>query len=140
MYSNDTCAPASVGIIASLGNERRDVAGLEGETLFEALKRAGLPIMSVCGGRASCGACRIGVAPAWTQRLPLPENTERNLLDCLPDSRASHRLACQIRLSRELEGLEIDMGATVDRETSIRTARTMALHRRAAKEKGIEHE
>jgi CDP-4-dehydro-6-deoxyglucose reductase len=78
-----------------------------GETLLVALKRAGLPLLAVCGGQASCGTCKVAIADAWGPRLPPPSKVERNLLACLPDSKAGDRLACQIILTAELDGLEL---------------------------------
>jgi CDP-4-dehydro-6-deoxyglucose reductase, E3 len=78
-----------------------------GETLLAALRKTGLPLLSVCGGHASCGTCRTAIAPLWSARLPAPGRVERNLLACLPDSRADHRLACQVTLTAGLDGLEI---------------------------------
>ena len=48
----------------------RPVAAWIGETLLVALKRAGMPLLAVCGGRAACGTCLISIAPEWLPRLP----------------------------------------------------------------------
>lgn len=94
-------------IDAFLGEELRQVEGEDGESLYTALRRAGLPLLSVCGGRASCGACRIQVMPTWWARLPPALDTERQLLAVLPRRREGDRLACQVRLAAELDGLAI---------------------------------
>ena len=87
------------------------VEAREGETLLAALKRTPLPVMSICGGRAACGSCKVAVAPAWIGRLPPPEKNERRLLAHLPGYRDGDRLACQIRLDATLDGLEIQWAA-----------------------------
>ena len=92
---------------ALLGDELRQVEGYDGESLYTALRRAGLPLLSVCGGRASCGACRIQVMPQWWARLPPALGTERQLLAVLPGRREGDRLSCQVRLAAELDGLTI---------------------------------
>jgi ferredoxin len=96
-----------VKIEALLGEELRQLEGEDGESLYSALRRAGLPLLSVCGGRASCGACRIQVTPAWRARLPPALETERQLLAVLPGRREGDRLSCQVRLAAELDGLTI---------------------------------
>jgi ferredoxin len=96
-----------VKIDALLGEELRQVEGEDGESLYAALHRAGLPLLSVCGGRASCGACRIQVTPVWWDRLPPALETERQLLAVLPGRREGDRLSCQVRLAAELDGLTI---------------------------------
>ena len=78
-----------------------------GETLLAALKRAGVPLLAVCGGQASCGTCKIEVAPTWHERLPSASRVERNLLACLPECKERDRLACQITLTAELDRLDI---------------------------------
>ena len=89
----------------------RTVAAQTGETLLVALKRAGLPLLAVCGGCASCGTCKIAIAENSRTRLTPPAKVERNLLACLPDYREGERLACQIVLSTALDGIEIEFFA-----------------------------
>ena len=79
----------------------------EGESLMVALKRAGLGLLAVCGGKGACGTCRVAVAPEWSDRLTEPGKRELRLLNHLkagPDE----RLSCQILLSATLNGLEVD--------------------------------
>jgi CDP-4-dehydro-6-deoxyglucose reductase, E3 len=78
-----------------------------GETVLRALKGAGLPVMAVCGGKASCGTCLVELDSAWAERVPPRSRTERNLLSCLPEAGALSRLSCQIRVTHELDGLAI---------------------------------
>ncbi|MGF6727623.1 CDP-4-dehydro-6-deoxyglucose reductase [Paraburkholderia sp. GAS41] len=80
-----------------------------GESLLDALSSAGLPIMSVCGGKASCGTCIVEFDPDWVERVPSCLRAERNLLACLPDVGPLSRLACQIRITREIDGLAIKL-------------------------------
>jgi ferredoxin len=94
-------------IEALLGGEMHQVEGEDGESLYVALRRAGLPLLSVCGGRASCGACRVQVMPAWWALLPPALETERQLLAVLPGRCEGDRLSCQVRLAAALDGLEI---------------------------------
>jgi ferredoxin len=94
-------------VVAWLGSETHIIDGLVGESLYTALRRAQLPIMSVCGGRASCGACRIQVVPDRWSRLPAALPTEQRLLALLPGRGESDRLSCQVRLGDVLDGLVI---------------------------------
>lgn len=103
--------PPSVGLVVTRPTGRASIAARQGDTLLAALKRAGLPIQSVCGGRAACGCCKLTVAADWIARLPPPNRPEGRLLAFLPDTRADERLACQITLTNLLEGLEIHLPA-----------------------------
>jgi len=65
-------------------------------------------ILADCGGSASCGTCHVMVDAAWADRLPPPENIERMVLEttAVPAGPGS-RLACQIRLTADLQGLVV---------------------------------
>lgn len=100
--------PAAAVTISVDGTRLR---GWAGETVLSAIKAAGLPVLSVCGGRQSCGTCLVHLHPDAAALLPPSAATERNLLACLPGVEAHSRLACQIRLSPGLEGLQLRLGA-----------------------------
>ena len=80
-----------------------------GESVLGTLRSAGLPVMSVCGGKASCGTCVVELDPDWVERVPSCSRTERNLIACLPDVGPLTRLGCQIRITPELDGLAITL-------------------------------
>ncbi|WP_321962049.1 flavin reductase family protein [Paraburkholderia sp. J7] len=99
--ANDPSALDSV----RLSVDGQFVAARVGESVLSALKSAGLPVMSVCGGKASCGTCLVELEPAWIERAAPCSRTERNLLACLPEAGPSSRLGCQLRITPELDGL-----------------------------------
>ncbi len=76
----------------------------DGISLMAALQSAGW-MHGICGGRKSCGNCRVGVAKEWISRLLPVDRVETRLLAVLNDPRPHDRLACQIILSPELDGL-----------------------------------
>lgn len=92
-----------------------------GESVLSALRSAGLPVMSVCGGKASCGTCLVELESEWVERVTPCSRTERNLLACLPDSGPLSRLGCQIRITRDLEGLRVRLPSInpTERELSV---------------------
>lgn len=75
-----------------------------GTSLMVALQNEGW-MQGICGGRKSCGNCRVGIAPEWISRIPPADRVEVRLLAALNDPRPQDRLACQIVLSSELDGL-----------------------------------
>ena len=85
----------------------RTIEGVVGETLLSALRRAAAPIRSVCGGVASCGTCRVAPDGMWRARLAPPGRTEARLLRCLADAGPHDRLACQLILAPDLDGLAV---------------------------------
>ena len=77
-----------------------------GQSLMEAAKATGVEgIEAICGGSMACGTCHVYVDPAWFDRLPPAQPAELEMIECGLDPRPISRLACQIRLSAELDGL-----------------------------------
>jgi len=59
-----------------------------------------------CGGCAACGTCHVYVEGSWANRLPEIQDNEEKLLDGVAAERLPNsRLACQIRMTEELDGL-----------------------------------
>lgn len=84
----------------------------EGEPLMFALRDdAGLPVEGACGGNATCGTCHVMLTPEWMSRLSRPQDYESAMLDMLQhrDDDVS-RLACQITVSKLLDGAELRLG------------------------------
>lgn len=105
------CGVPTIDLLVWRQDARSAIKARDGETLLVALTQAGLPVMSVCGGRAACGSCKVGLDPAWSDRLPPSGKAEARLLRHLPDVQAGDRLACQITLTTRLDGLEVRLAA-----------------------------
>ncbi len=71
-----------------------------GQSILEALRVAGVPHASVCGGRARCTTCRVRVGTGF-EHLPAPEKIEATALARIGAS-DNVRLACQTRPSRDV--------------------------------------
>jgi ferredoxin len=97
----------TIALVVDFAGLTRRIEASIGETLLVALKRAGMPLLAVCGGRAACGTCLITVAPDWLPRLPPQSRIERNLLGAIGEGEENDRLACQITLIAAYDGLEI---------------------------------
>ncbi|MCW1382938.1 (2Fe-2S)-binding protein [Novosphingobium sp. KCTC 2891] len=84
---------------------RQRAFGREGYSLMEVGVRAGIPgIRAECGGSCACATCHVIIDPAWTDRVGPPHAAEDQLLDLL-DRAPGSRLACQVRLKKDLDGL-----------------------------------
>ena len=63
-----------------------------------------------CGGVAACGTCHVYVDAAWSEKTgPAREGIEQDMLAFSDVRAANSRLACQIRISEELDGLVLRM-------------------------------
>ncbi|MFO7698118.1 MAG: ASKHA domain-containing protein [Anaerolineae bacterium] len=66
-------------------------ASLPGETLLQIAERAGVPIERVCGGRGTCGKCRVVLLEG--ELTPLTAAEQRHLSE--DELHEGYRLACQ---------------------------------------------
>lgn len=75
-------------------NGSRHIPARRGDKLLDALHNAEIPIPAACGGKGTCGLCRVSVTG---DGIGAPQATERGLLS--PKERRNHvRLACQTNL------------------------------------------
>lgn len=59
-----------------------------------------------CGGAAACGTCHVYVDPDWFPKTgPAREGIEEQMLQLTDNAQPNSRLACQIKISTELDGL-----------------------------------
>jgi ferredoxin len=98
--------PSPVAVTLFEKGRARAVAAFEDESLMVALRRAGLPLLAVCGGKGTCGTCKVAFAPAWAAKLPEAEKRELRLLAHIKAGEGE-RLSCRIRLVAALDGLEV---------------------------------
>lgn len=73
-------------------------------SLMEVLKASDYNILATCGGIALCATCHVQVLKGLDE-LPTPGNEEMDMLDTLPDAGFDSRLACQIRMNENLNGM-----------------------------------
>lgn len=72
-------------------------------SLMEVLKASEYEVLATCGGMALCATCHVQVLQGFDDLIPAGED-EMNMLDTLPDAGFDSRLACQIRISENLNG------------------------------------
>jgi 2Fe-2S ferredoxin len=82
------------GVSAMEGALRNLVPGIDGD----------------CGGAAACGTCHVYVDPAWSAKAgPAIPGIEQEMLQLTDGVMPNSRLACQITISDELDGLVLRM-------------------------------
>ncbi|AWW29805.1 MULTISPECIES: 2Fe-2S iron-sulfur cluster-binding protein [Echinicola] len=74
-----------------------------GLSLMEVLKASEYPVLATCGGMALCATCHVEVLEG-KDGLGDATDPELDQLEGLPEMYDTSRLACQIRISDELEG------------------------------------
>ena len=62
-----------------------------------------------CGGSCACATCHVYVGEEWFDKLPKKEDAEQDMLDMAFEPQKFSRLACQITIADELDGLVVKM-------------------------------
>ena len=83
----------------------------EGDVLLNVGQAAGMPLEGTCEGQMACSTCHVIVAPEWFDRLPKASEEEEDMLDLAAGVRRTSRLACQILLTAEMDGLAVTIPA-----------------------------
>jgi ferredoxin, 2Fe-2S len=76
------------------------VTAVEGETVFELGRRAGVAIETACVGKATCGLCRVKVVAGEANLSPYSEAETRHLGNVYFITKV--RLSCQARVSGDV--------------------------------------
>lgn len=91
------------------GNIHELICPLEmGLSLKDLCKAYELPMEAMCGGMAMCATCHCYIL-SETSVLPEKGDIEEALLSELFTTLPSSRLACQIQLTAEMDGLSIEI-------------------------------
>jgi 2Fe-2S ferredoxin len=79
-----------------------------GETILQATYRAGVDgILAECGGGCSCATCHVILNENWDGTLEEPSVQEADMLSFAVDPTPYSRLACQVQLTDQHEGLTL---------------------------------
>lgn len=96
-------------VIFEVGDGRpREVVARSGLTLMEVALEAGIEgILGQCGGACSCATCHVYIAESWRSVVGAASDYESELLESLERRKESSRLACQISMVDQMDGLQV---------------------------------
>ena len=81
-----------------------------GLTVMEGAVQNNIPgIDADCGGSCACATCHVYVDKKWFNKLKKQEEAEIDMLDMAFEPNKFSRLACQITVTDELDGLVVKM-------------------------------
>jgi 2Fe-2S ferredoxin len=95
------------------GHEHR-LEAIEGWRVMEVIRDWGMPIKAECGGACSCATCHIYVDPEWLGRLYPPTEEELDQLDTAYAVETNSRLACQILMTPEMDGMRVTLAPAME--------------------------
>ena len=96
-------------IITDRSGKKSEIEYDSNFTLMEILRDNGYDIEASCGGCCACATCHVYIDEKWTNRLKNMDDDEESMLDQAFDVKNNSRLSCQIDLSEEFDGLEIEI-------------------------------
>jgi 2Fe-2S ferredoxin len=73
-------------------------------SLMEVLKASEYDVLATCGGMALCATCHVQVLEG-PEHFFIATDNELDMLDTLPNAGPDSRLACQIHISEEMDGM-----------------------------------
>ncbi|VDD83675.1 unnamed protein product [Mesocestoides corti] len=88
---------------------RTCVAGKVNDNLMYLAHRYEIELEGACEASLACSTCHVYVDEEFLDKLPEPVDEENDMLDLAPFLKPNSRLACQIILSKELDGLEVEL-------------------------------
>lgn len=91
--------------------EHVEAEGAPGDNLLRLAQAAGMPLEGTCEGQMACSTCHVLVAAEWFERLPPASEEEEDMLDLAAGARRTSRLACQVLLGEDLDGLAVTIPA-----------------------------
>ncbi len=95
-------------VIQDRAGNAREVEAESGMSLMEVIRDNGFDeLLALCGGCCSCGTCHVHIDPAFLAALPPMSEIENDLLDSSDRRDERSRLACQIPITRVLDGLRV---------------------------------
>ena len=90
---------------------KRTVDAPEGLSVMEVAHRNDIDVEGACEGSLACSTCHVIVAPEWFGRLAPASEEEEDMLDLAFGLTQTSRLSCQIRMSKDLDGITVTLPA-----------------------------
>ena len=83
----------------------------EGDNLLDIAQAHNLDMEGACGGSRACSTCHVIVDPEFYDEIPEPDDDENDMLDLAFGLTETSRLGCQIKMTKELDGLRVALPA-----------------------------
>lgn len=101
------------------GSGLQEVDAEIGRSIMENTKAHNFALEAACGGAMACATCHVIVSEDWADKLPPPSDEEESVLEFAFGIGEHSRLACQIFMSDELDGIEIHVPAPLSAPLSL---------------------
>lgn len=88
---------------------RKEVRGKIGDIVMFLAHKYNIEIEGACEGSCACSTCHVYVDDRYLDKLEEPTEEEEDMLDMAPALKTNSRLACQIRLTKEMDGMVLTL-------------------------------
>ncbi|KAH9170506.1 ferredoxin [Lactarius sanguifluus] len=89
----------------------KTVEANEGDDILSIAHEHDIDLEGACEGSVACSTCHVVLSPEHYDLLPEPEDDENDMLDMAFGLSETSRLGCQVRLTRELDGMTATLPA-----------------------------
>ncbi|KAL0576885.1 mitochondrial matrix iron-sulfur protein [Marasmius crinis-equi] len=89
----------------SKGNLIKTVEVNEGDDILAIAHEYDIDLEGACEGSVACSTCHVILEPDVYDKLPEPEDDENDMLDMAFGLTDTSRLGCQVKLTKELDGM-----------------------------------
>ncbi|KAJ6576583.1 ferredoxin [Mycena vulgaris] len=87
------------------GSLVKTVEANEGDDLLSIAHEHDIDLEGACEGSVACSTCHVILTPEYYDLLPEPDDDENDMLDMAFALTDTSRLGCQVKLTRELDGM-----------------------------------
>lgn len=107
--SNSTKKPNTISVLfvdADGDKELIKDAGI-GESILDVAHDNDIEIEGACGGECACSTCHVILDKEIYDKLPKPSEEEEDMLDLAIGLTKTSRLGCQVKLTKDMNGMTI---------------------------------
>ena len=81
-----------------------------GKSLMQIAIDHGIPSIDAdCGGECACGTCHVILDAKWIAQVGTASASELLMLDLNPEKTTTSRLACQVQVSDDMNGMRVQL-------------------------------
>ena len=91
-----------------------EVEGRAGQSLMDIAVAGGIDMEAACEGVMACSTCHVIVDEKWFGKLAEPSEDEEDMLDLASGLAPTSRLACQIEVTQDMDGLTVRLPTRVN--------------------------
>ncbi|KAF8888933.1 2Fe-2S ferredoxin-type domain-containing protein [Gymnopilus junonius] len=95
----------------STGNLIKTVEASEGDDILSIAHEYDVDLEGACEGSVACSTCHVILPEEYYNLLPEPEDDENDMLDMAFGLTDTSRLGCQVKLTKELDGMTCTLPA-----------------------------